>query len=202
MIGRFVLGLSVVVAGLGGSIHAAGMETVQVCQNGKAMLSVVIGPKTSDPVRDTAKKLAHILGRIGNTEFAVDAGDGSSGIVVGRVENSLPELTHQMYRHLAAARELAGEDPDVRTRIDHLILYTRYVELYHQYTSAEEGLQDQSKAELLTHIWRIRETMMVHAYALWARLVGEKEALNNESPLKSDEPVTERELLGFLHQTR
>ena len=117
-------------------------------------------------------------------------------------EDSLPELTRQMYRQLAAARELAGEDHDVRTRIYHLILDTRYVELYHQYTSAEEGLQGQAIAELFTHIWRIRETMMVHAYALWARLVGEKEALNNKSPLKSDEPVTERELLGFLHQKR
>jgi hypothetical protein len=42
--------------------------------------------------------------------------------------------------------------------------------------------------------------MMIHAYALWVRLVGNEEATADDSPLKSDEPVTEKELLDFLQQ--
>lgn len=75
-----------------------------------------------------------------------------------------------------------------------------YVELYYRYSSAAEDQKEQAKNELVTYIWRIRETMMIHAYTLWVRLVGNEEATADDSPLKSDEPVTEKELLDFLQQ--
>ena len=116
------------------------------------------------------------------------------------VEDPLPEVTAEMYGHLATARRLAGDSVAVRRRIDDLIVYTRYVELYHQYMSATEAAKEATKAALLTYIWRMRETMMIHAYAIWCRLVGEREANDPASPLKSDQPIKEDELLAFLKQ--
>ena len=121
-------------------------------------------------------------------------------ITTVKAEDPLPEVVAQMYGHLATARQFAGDSPTVRRRIDDLIVYTRYVELYHQYKSAAEADKEVAKAALLTYIWRMRETMMIHAYAIWCRLVGEREANDPQSPFKSDSPITEAELLEFLKQ--
>jgi hypothetical protein len=42
----------------------------------------------------------------------------------------MSDLLGRMYRALAAARTAAAGHPDVLARIDQLILYTRYAELY------------------------------------------------------------------------
>ena len=104
----------------------------------------------------------------------------------------------RMYRHLAAARKLAAERSDVRRRIDHLILYTRYVELYaaHKRAAGEEARK--RRDDFVRFAYRIRKTMMVHSYGIWCRTVGQKAAHTANHPLKDDRQVTEQDILGFL----
>ena len=54
---------------------------------GKPRLSVVVAPKASERVRQTARTLADYLGRISETKFEVRAGDGRQGIAVGLPAN-------------------------------------------------------------------------------------------------------------------
>ncbi len=58
-------------------------ETV-LSRAGKAAMPVVVGPSASAGVRASAAELAQILGRLAGAEFAVETGDGSAGIVLGR----------------------------------------------------------------------------------------------------------------------
>ncbi len=70
------------------------------------------------------------------------------------------DLIGRMYRDLDEARKLTS-DPGIHSRLDDLVLYTRYVELL-QDVDGEEGV-----GAALAHSYRIRSTHMVHNYALW-----------------------------------
>ncbi len=65
-----------------------------------------------------------------------------------------------MYRHLDQARADAGDDEAIVERIDDLILYTRYVELFRAYRQSDAGERQQAFDELVSYAWRIRGTMM------------------------------------------
>ncbi len=71
------------------------------------------------------------------------------------------DLVGRMYRHLDAARA-ATSDPAVLARLDDLVLYTRYVELYRAYTDPNGPDRQQAYATLVRHMYRMRPTMMVH----------------------------------------
>jgi hypothetical protein len=105
------------------------------------------------------------------------------------------DLVGRMYRALAEAREKAAGKPEVLARIDDLIQYTRYAELHHRQSLSGDPEQ---RKQMITYIYRIRKTMMIHAYGLWARLVGQKAAGDPAFALKSEAPVTEAEILTFL----
>jgi len=70
------------------------------------------------------------------------------------------DLIGRMYRDIDEARKLTN-DPGIRGRLDDLTLYTRYVELLKD-VDGEEGV-----GAALAHGYRIRNTHMVHNYALW-----------------------------------
>ncbi|MEJ1731019.1 hypothetical protein SMA90_32325, partial [Escherichia coli] len=58
-----------------------------------------------------------------------------------QLDGSKPHLVFsdqlgRMFRSLAEARRLAG-DADMRARIDDLLLYARYVDLYQRYAKSE-----------------------------------------------------------------
>jgi hypothetical protein len=118
------------------------------------------------------------------------------------------DLIGRMYRHLQNARQLA-DTPQIRERIDHLILYTRYVELYLRY-SASTGQDRQAAFEnLIRHGYRMRKTMMVHTKALYRDLVTRDRNVNipeeaafsvpeEKNPWKSSAPFTEAELTDYL----
>jgi len=120
------------------------------------------------------------------------------------------DLIGRMYRHLQNARQLT-DTPQIRERINHLILYTRYVELYRNY-SASTGQDRQAAFEnLIRHGFRMRKTMMVHAKALYRDLVTRDRNVNipeeaafsvpeEKNPWKSSDPFTEAELTDFLRQ--
>ena len=74
------------------------------------------------------------------------------------------DLVPSMYARLAQARA-ATRDPAVVARLDDLVLYTRYVELYAAYQTAVLGRQD-AFAALVRHARRMRPRMMVHTHAL------------------------------------
>src|SRR5581483_1517651 len=50
------------------------------------------------------------------------------------------------------------------------------------------------------HDFRIRKTMMVHAYGLWSRLLSQKDALTDGHPWKSDAPFTDEEVSKILKE--
>lgn len=65
-----------------------------------------------------------------------------------------------MYRLLAEARGL-GEDPQVRKRIDSLILYTRYVELWRK-SAGQEGFD-----RVVEFLWRSRKSIMCDSVGMF-----------------------------------
>ncbi len=101
------------------------------------------------------------------------------------------DIVGRMYRHLAAALA-ATSDPHVLRRIDDLALYTRHAELMVAH------LNGGSKDEVAAFAYRIRKTMMVHSYGLWARLLSQKDALTDGHPLKNDEPFSTTEIAELI----
>ncbi|MBT0653107.1 DUF4838 domain-containing protein [Geomobilimonas luticola] len=75
------------------------------------------------------------------------------------------DLLGRMYRLLAQARQLTN-DPAILARLDDLVLYTRYVELWSDYTNAPGEGKQQAFERLIRHAYRIRKTMMVHTVGL------------------------------------
>jgi len=84
---------------------------VQIAVAGKASLPIVVATNASKSVRTTAQTLADYLGKISGGTFAVQEGDGSSGIVVGlpadfaklpvKVEFPTGEFERETYRLLS-----------------------------------------------------------------------------------------------------
>lgn len=102
------------------------------------------------------------------------------------------DLIGRMYRQIDAGLR-ATEDPKVVARLNDLTLYTRYAELYYSYAAGHA-----SKEAVARHAYRMRKTMMVHSYGLWARLVSQHAALKEGHPWKSDEPFTGEELARIV----
>ncbi len=102
------------------------------------------------------------------------------------------DLVGRMYRHLDEARR-ASEDTMVLARIDDLILYARYVELYLAHANRTGSVEAVAR-----HAYRMRKTMMVHTYGLWCRLISQKAALDPKHPWKSDQPFHEQEIAQIL----
>ena len=104
------------------------------------------------------------------------------------------DLLGRMYRALAEARN-STHDPQVHARLNDLLLYTRYAELYYGHAAGHRSVE-----EVARHAYRMRKTMMVHSYGLWARLVSQKAALTPGHEWKSEEPFTAAELDKFLSE--
>jgi hypothetical protein len=102
------------------------------------------------------------------------------------------DIVGRMYRHLDDARK-ATDDPKVRARIEHLILYTRHAELYYAYAAGGGSVEAVAR-----HAYRIRTTMMVHSYGLWSRLVSQKAALDPKHPWKDERPYSTNDIAKIL----
>lgn len=114
-----------------------------------------------------------------------------------------------MYRKLKEARELT-EDPQVRRRIDDLVLYTRYVELYRQ-ASDQDGFDN-----LVRFLWRSRTSNMADAIGMVSYLnrsarkdpsmtwiPGEPKSMSlppERLRTRGDEPFSEAEMVAFLNE--
>ena len=75
------------------------------------------------------------------------------------------DLLGRMYRKLEEARGLT-QDPKIRARIDDLVLYTRYVELFNDYSQAQGDERQKRFETVIKHGLRMRKTMMIHTVAL------------------------------------
>lgn len=80
------------------------------------------------------------------------------------------DLVGRMYRLLEQARQKTT-DPHVHARLDDLVLYTRYVELYSDYSNATGAGRQTAFEKLIKHAYRMRKTMMVHTKGLYRDLV-------------------------------
>lgn len=58
-----------------------------LAQDSKALQMIVVSIEASAELKATAKELAEILGRVSGSTFDIQVGDGSAGIVLGRLEH-------------------------------------------------------------------------------------------------------------------
>jgi len=119
-------------------------------------------------------------------------------ITVDSKRRSSADILARMYRYLDKARTLAANAPDVLRRIDDLLLYTRYVEIYEAFASAAGKSREAAKNDVLRHAYRMRKTMMVHTYGIWARLASQNAMNRRDHVAISDEPFREDEIVKIL----
>lgn len=133
-----------------------------------------------------------------------------------QLDGSAPKLVAddqvgRMYRALAEARQLAAHRPDVMRRLDELTLYARYCTLYYRYARTTGEAHQLALEHLIKHAWRMRQTMMVHTYALYRDIpkrdktiqYPEKGGLYDPEPghpWKSDTPFTADDLASFVRE--
>jgi len=130
-----------------------------------------------------------------------------------QIDGSKPHLVAsdqlaRMFRALAKGRELA-DHAAVNKRLDHLLLYARYVDLYQRYAGAKGEQRQLAFEQLIRHAYRMRETMMVHTKALYRDLVNRDRTVSipdgatwkspeETNPWKSSAPFTAAEFATFL----
>jgi hypothetical protein len=118
------------------------------------------------------------------------------------------DLIGRMYRALDEARR-ATTDPAILARIEELILYTRYVELYRDYAYLEGKERQAGFEELLRYTYRIRHTGMVHSLGIWRTLPyidptvklppnGAYDVPEEKNPWKKNAPMTSTEVQKIL----
>jgi hypothetical protein len=169
---------------------------------------------------------SRILWDVGNAECVAEIVDDFLRCAFGparepmakfyqQLDRSRPHLVYddqlgRMYRALAEARQRADK-PEIQARIDHLILYTRYADLYDRYAQAEGGARQAAFEALIRHAYRMRTTMMIHAKALYRDLAARDKRVTipaeaqwnvpeGRNPWKSSEPFTREELNRFVDE--
>jgi len=118
------------------------------------------------------------------------------------------DVVGRMYRALAAARKLA-DTPAVNARLDDLVLYTRYAELYNQYRAASGPARQRAFEQIWRHAYRMRGRMLLstvsicHRDRFRDRSVKLPEGVKWETPepkhpWKSSEPFSADELMEMV----
>jgi len=119
------------------------------------------------------------------------------------------DLLARMYGCLDEAGKLAGDDERIRTRLDHLILYTRYVELFRTYSTAKGDTRQAAFERLIRHAYRMSDTMMIHSLGLYRDLPNRDKSVKvpadahwrkpeGENPWKDKTPWTRQELASLV----
>ena len=123
-------------------------------------------------------------------------------------EVQLDDLVGRMYRALAQARR-SCDDPAIIARIDQLILYTRYVELFKAYQAAKGEERQAAFETVMRYIYRLSKTGIIHSLALYEdipprdkNVTMPKEAdwqvPEGKNPWKTTEPFTPEEIAQYL----
>ena len=122
----------------------------------------------------------------------------------GKRQPLCDDLIGRMYRLIEEARGLTRE-PTTLARLDDLTLYTRYVELWLDYSTARDLQRQAAFEQMIRHVYRMRGTMMVHALALYRDVDARDKSVNipsearfnvaeGKNPWKSNAPFTSAEL--------
>jgi len=128
--------------------------------------------------------------------------DGATRILV------FDDRIGRMYRALDEAYRLAN-DLAIPARLNDLVLYCRYVELYDAYARAAKTSKQAAFEQLIRHAYRMRTTMMVHTYALYRDLASRDKSVSipegcgwqvpeGKNPWKSSQPYTDKALAQFV----
>ncbi len=129
----------------------------------------------------------------------------------GRSKRQLcDDLIGRMYRALYEARAKASGEP-VHARLDDLTLYTRYAELWLDYSTAKDAARQSAFEALIRHAYRMRATMMIHSLGLYRDLAhrdksvkippgAEWNAPEGKNPWKSSAPFTRAEVDAFTRE--
>ncbi len=117
------------------------------------------------------------------------------------------DLLGRMYRKLDEARGLTA-DTKIHARINDLTLYTRYVELWTDYASAQGDARQKGFESVIKHALRMRKTMMIHTNGLVRDLAGRdksvtmpkeaKVAKEGKNPWLTSDLFTDAELQSIL----
>jgi hypothetical protein len=118
------------------------------------------------------------------------------------------DVVARMYRHLAEARRLTRDSAVVK-RLDDLVLYTRYVELYHAYRMADGDQRQKGFEHVWRHAYRMKDRMLLSTVAICNRdrfrdksvSVPDEAAWNvpeDKNPWKSSRPYEVREIAAIL----
>ena len=87
-----------------------------LAQDSKALQMIVVSSAASAELKATAKELAEILGRVSGGTFDIQVGDGSAGIVLGRLENfpvaGLEKAFHEAVNDYMKACAALGQSPN------------------------------------------------------------------------------------------
>lgn len=116
----------------------------------------------------------------------------------------------RLFRSLGEARQLASGDASILARLDDLVLYTRYAELYDRYRNSAGQERQTAFEEVIRYAYRIRGTFMVHSLALFRDLPNRDKSVNlpetaqwnvpePENPWKSSDPFSAAEIEAMLH---
>ncbi|MCM8765023.1 MAG: DUF4838 domain-containing protein, partial [Candidatus Omnitrophica bacterium] len=118
------------------------------------------------------------------------------------------DLIGRMYKTLAEAKKKT-QDPLIQSRINDLVLYTRYVELFKKYSAQSGEKRQQAFEDVIRFAYRIKDTCMVHSLALYRDLPGRDKSVNvpdeakwnvpeGKNPWKSNEPFSEEEIKKII----
>jgi len=120
------------------------------------------------------------------------------------------DLIARMYRHLDEACRRA-DDPRIHQRLDDLVLYTRYLELYHAYRKAQGDPRQLLFERVWRHAYRSDDRMMISTRAICqqdrfrdrAVKVPDRAAWNvpaDKNPWKNKSPHTRQEIRDMLRR--
>jgi len=118
------------------------------------------------------------------------------------------DLIARLYRNLDAARR-ATDDPAVHKRLDDLILYTRYLELYHAYRMAQGDQRQEAFENVWRHVYRMKDRMVLSTVAICHRDRFRDKAVSmpeeaawsvpeDANPWKNGRPFDDEEIAGIL----
>ncbi len=120
------------------------------------------------------------------------------------------DLIGKMYRTLAEAKKKT-QDKIVQSRINDLILYTRYVELFKKYSETRGEKRQEAFEEVIKFAYRIKDTMMIHSLALYRDLPNRDKSVKvpeeakwnvpeGKNPWKNSTPFTETEIQKIIDE--
>ncbi|WP_339908354.1 DUF4838 domain-containing protein [Symmachiella dynata] len=142
-----------------------------------------------------------------------------------QLDGSKPHLAFddqlgRMFRALDSAMQLltsdktaaSDESPErIKARLNDLILYARYVDLFDRYQHAEGSARQAAFEAMIRHTYRMRQTMLVHAKALYRDVVARDKKVSipvdatwsvaeSKNPWKTSKPFSAEELNSFLRE--